>query len=87
MKLGQNVGLYEISDEFVNGSCRVKNRSLGQMLQKPCVSSRGYIFSQIIMKLGKNFRLHEISEDENWSGLVKKKVTRSNYRIVEDPCL
>ena len=31
-----------------------KTRSLGQMLEKPCVRSRGHIFSLIIMKLGQN---------------------------------
>ena len=34
MKLGQNDFLNEISDEFGNGSCRVKSWSLGQMLGK-----------------------------------------------------
>ena len=52
MKLDQNVCLDEISDEFENGSCPVKKtRSLGQILKKPCVCSRGHIFSPVIMKL------------------------------------
>ena len=37
MTLGQNIPLDKIFDEFGNGSCWVKTRSLGQMLQKPCV--------------------------------------------------
>ena len=32
-----------------NGSCWVKTRSLGQMLEKPCVCSGGHIFSLIKM--------------------------------------
>ena len=58
MKLCQNVFLDEISDEFKNGSClvkklgqvRSKTRSVGQILEKPCVCSRGHTFSPIIMK-------------------------------------
>ena len=40
-----------------------KTRSLGQMLEKPCVRSRGHIFSPILMKLGQNVCLDEISGD------------------------
>ena len=36
MKLGQNVCLDAILDELKNGSCRVKPRSLGQILEKHC---------------------------------------------------
>ena len=36
MKLGQNVFLDEISKQFENGSCWVRNRSLGLILEKPC---------------------------------------------------
>ena len=43
MKLDQYVFLDEISNEFENGSYRVKNRSQGQILEKPCVSSRDQI--------------------------------------------
>ena len=35
MKLGQNFCLDKISDEYENGSWRVKVRSLGQILEKP----------------------------------------------------
>ena len=63
MKLGQNVWLDEISDEFEIGSCGVKIRSLGQILEKPCVRSRGHIFSPILMKLGQNVCLDKISNE------------------------
>ena len=60
MKLDQNVCLDKISDEFGNGSCR--GQKLGQILEK-LVRSRGHIFSLIIMKLGQNVFLDEISHD------------------------
>ena len=31
-----------------------KSRSLGQILEKPCVCCRGHISSPILLKLGKN---------------------------------
>ena len=37
-----------------------KTRSLGQILEKPCVRCRGHIFSTIIMKLGQNICLDDI---------------------------
>ena len=49
-----------------------KTRSLGQIVEKPSVHSRGQIFSPIIMKPGQNVCLDEISEEyENWSCQVK----------------
>ena len=82
LKLGHNVCLDRISDEFKNGSCEVKTRSQGQILQKPCVHSRGLIFSPIIKKLGQNVRLDEISDNfENGSCWFKNQVTRSNLKI------
>ena len=72
MKLLQNVCLERISDEFENGSCWVKTRSLCQILEKCHVRSRGYIFSPITMKLGQNVRLDKISDEfENGSCRVK----------------
>ena len=42
--------------------------SLGEVLDKPCVSSSGHIFSSIIMKPGQNFCLYKISDEfENGS--------------------
>ena len=40
-----------------------KTRSLGQILEKPCVCPRGHIFSPILMKLGQNVCLDKISDD------------------------
>ena len=49
-----------------------KTRSLGQMLKKPCVRSKGHIFWSIIMKLYENVCLDEISKNfENRSCRVK----------------
>ena len=72
MKLDQNVYFDEMSDEFENGSCRLKTRSLGQILVKPCVRYRGQIFSPIVMKLGQNVCLHQIS-DSSKKGHVGSK--------------
>ena len=56
-----------------------KTRSLGQILEKPCVRSRGHILSQIILKLGQNVCLDKISDElENGVSRVKNKVSRSN---------
>ena len=55
-KLGQNVCLDEISGKFENGSCQLKK--LGQVLEEPCVRSRGHIFCPIIMN---------VCLDEIWS--------------------
>ena len=68
MALGQNVCLYEVSEEFENGSCWSKARSLGQILKKPCVLSRGHISSPIIMQPGQNVCFDRISDEfENGS--------------------
>ena len=49
-----------------------KTRSLGQMGEKPSLVSRGHIFRQIIMTLGQNISLDEISDEyENGSCQVK----------------
>ena len=72
MKVGQDVCLDDISDEFENGSRGVKNRSLGQILGKPFVLSRGHIFSRILMKVGQDVCLDDISDEfENGSRGVK----------------
>ena len=69
MKVGQDVCLDNISDEFENGS---KTRSPGQILGKPCVRSRGHIFSRILMKVGQDVCLDDISDEfENGSRGVK----------------
>ena len=49
-----------------------KTRSLGQILEKPCVHSKGHIFSPIVNKLGQNVCLDEILDHlENGSCHVK----------------
>ena len=63
------------------GHFKSKTRSLCQMLEKPCVHSRGHIFSPMIMKLGQNVCLDEILEQfENGSCGVKNYFNRSNLR-------
>ena len=52
-----------------------KTRSLGQILEKPCVCSRGHIFSLIIWKLGQIVCLVEVSESSKMGHVTSK--TRS----------
>ena len=68
MKLGQNVCLDEILDDFEIGSDGSKTMSLDQILEKPSVLSRGHIFNLILIKFGQNVCLVEIS-DEFGNGL------------------
>ena len=50
-----------------------ETRSLGQILEKPSLRSGGQIFSLVIIKLGKNICLDEISDvRENGSCKLKK---------------
>ena len=49
-----------------------KTRSLGQILEKPCVRSKGHIFNPIVMKLDQNVCLDEIS-DELKNGICRIK--------------
>ena len=54
------------------GCVKSETRSVDQILEKPCVRSRGHIFSQIVVKLGQNVCLDEISDvAENGSDQVK----------------
>ena len=49
-----------------------KTRSLGQILEKPCLCSSGHIFNLIVMKHGQNVFLDEILDGfENGSWQVK----------------
>ena len=50
-----------------------KTRSLSQILEKPCVHSRGQIFSPIIMKPGQNVCRDEISRVPTCQGKVREK--------------
>ena len=52
-----------------------------QVLEKPCVRSRGHTFDPIIMKLDQNVCLDRISNEfESGSCRFKNYVTRSNVR-------
>ena len=51
---------------------RLKTRSLIPILEKPCVHSRDHIFSLILMKLGRNVCLNEMT-DEFESGSCQVK--------------
>ena len=55
--------------------------SLGQILEKPCVHSRGSIFGPIPMKLGQSVCLDEIS-DKFGNGSYSVK-TRSQGQIID----
>ena len=69
MKLGQNACLDKISDDFENGSNRVKNYIIRS---NHLVCFKGNIFYLILMKLGQNACLDKISDDfENRSCGVK----------------
>ena len=49
-----------------------KSRSPGQILEKPSERSRGHIFSRILMKVGQDVCLDDISDEfENGSRGVK----------------
>ena len=49
-----------------------KTRSLGQILEKPCVRSRGHILSRILMEVGQDVCLDDILDEfENGSRRVK----------------
>ena len=62
-----------------------KTRSLVQILEKPCVRSRGHIFSLILMKLGQYVCLYEnLDKSKDRSCLVKNLVTSPNLR---KPCV
>ena len=60
MKFGQNVYLGEIWVGIVFWSSGSKTRSLGQIIEKPCVDNRGHSFHPIFMKFGQNVYLDEI---------------------------
>ena len=81
MKLGQNVCLDDSQTSLKMGLVMSKTMSLGQILEKPCVRSRGHIFSMIIMKFSQNVCLDKILDKiKNGSCGVKNWVTRSNLR-------
>ena len=72
MKLGQNIVLMKSHTNLKMGHVGSKTRSLGHILEKPCLHSRGHMFSLIIMKLCQNICLGEVLDMfENGSCLVK----------------
>ena len=62
-----------------------KTRSLGQILEKPCVRYKGHIFRPIIVKYGQYVCLDKIS-NEFENGSYRNKKTRSLGQILEKPC-
>ena len=63
------------------GHVKSKTRSLGLILENPCVRCKGHIFSLIIMKLSQNICHDEITDKlKNGSCLMKNKATRSDLR-------
>ena len=62
-----------------------KTRSLGQILEKPCVCSRCHILSQILVKFGPNVCLDKISDNSKFCHVGSK--TRSLGQILEKPCV
>ena len=65
------------------GHVKSKTRSLGQMLEKPCVHSRGHIFSLIIMKFVRLFSLMKFQTSLKIGHAGSK--TRSLGQILEKP--
>ena len=55
------------------GVVRSKSRSLGQILENPCLHSRGHIFGPIFLKLAQTISVDkEMIPIENGCGPVKK---------------
>ena len=72
MKVGQDVCLVISRKSSKMGHVGSKTRSPGQILEKPSVRSRGHIFSWILMKVGQDVCLDDISDKiENGSCGVK----------------
>ena len=50
-----------------------KTRSLGQIIEKPCVHSRGHSFDHKLMKICQNVNHHNnVGHDRNWVMLGQK---------------
>ena len=62
-----------------------KTRSQGQILEKPCVLSRGHIFSPMIMKLGQIVCLMKTRTSSKMGHVGPK--TRSLGQILEKLCV
>ena len=64
---------------------QVKTRSLGQIVEKPCVRSRGHIFSPILLKLVRMFALIK-SRTSSKLGHVRSEASALG-QILEKPCV
>ena len=60
--------------------------SSGQILEKPCICSRGHIFSPAVLKVGQFVCLDDISNDFE-SGPCGVKKFRSPSQIIEKHCV
>ena len=67
------------------GHVWAKTRSLGQILEKSYVPSRGHIFSRIVIKLGQNVCLDQIL-NESKNGYVWSKI-RPLGQVLDKPCV
>ena len=85
MKLGQNIVWMKSRTSLKIKYVGSKTRSLGQILEKPCVRSRGQIFSLIIMKLGQNIVLITSRMTLKMSHVGGK--TKSVGQILEKLCV
>ena len=68
------------------GNVGSKTRSLGQILEKHCVRSRGQIFSPVIMKFRQNVYLVEILDNFK-IGHVGSKTVGSLGEMIEKHCI
>ena len=69
------------------GHAGSKTRSSAQILEKPCVRSRGHIFSQIIMTLSQNILLDKILDDLSLEKDHVGSKTRSLVQMLKKPCV
>ena len=57
------------------GDVGSKTRSVGQIMEKPCVHSRGHIFGPIFIKLAQTEILFILSKfDDDWTKIVASRV-------------
>ena len=80
MTLGQNVCPSGIPQPCLKvGQVGLKARSLGKILEKSCLRSRGHIFCSILLKFDQNVRSDDIlNEFKNGSYQIKNYISRSN---------
>ena len=61
---------------------RLKTRSLGQILEKPCVRSRGHIFSPTFLNFGQNVCLDKISDGFEYRACSAVSIVRRQLLLV-----